>query len=293
MKTNHLITLVSLSLLTSSSYAAGIHKWTDAQGNVHYGDKPPENTSTNTVKIRGPGNDVQTSPSKDQSITQKPYQYKDAESMMPAVRNNDIQTVVKLLKKKTYYDDGPLHLAVRLGHLSIFEALLEGNGHYKPDYLNHLQTTAIRNHRPTMLRLIIEKGANPNIQGQTNSPLKHAIRVDAYECLAVLIEYGADVKQDYSEAVREAVRKHNINLLIMLLDKGAEVNPGSPSISNQRHTPLMLAAYYGYVDAMKILLDRGADVNTRNYNKSTALGFARANKHAQAEKMLLEAGAKW
>ena len=287
------IILVTFSLLTINAYAAAVHKWTDAQGNVHYGDKPPEKTSTKKVKIRRPGNDAQTSPDKGKTEPQKVYQYEDADLMLPAVKNNDIQTVVTLLKKKTYYNDEPLYEAIRLGHLSIFEALLDGNGDYKYDYLNNLQTTAIRNHRPDMLRSIIEKGANPNIQGRTNSPLMYAIQVDAYECLEVLVEYGADVKQNYSEAVRNAVKKNNITLLTMLLDNGGEVNPGPISMSNPRHTPLMLAAYNGYVDIMKILLERGADVNVRHYNNSTALGFARAYKHTEAEKILLEAGAKW
>ncbi len=80
---------------------------------------------------------------------------------MPSVKNNDIKTVVKLINRKIYFDDEPLHTEVSMGHLSIFVALLEGKGHFRYDYLNHLQATAVSSHRPEMLKIIIEKAPIP------------------------------------------------------------------------------------------------------------------------------------
>ena len=45
--------LMALTLLTSISLHAGeIHKWIDADGNVHYGDAPPITVKTESVRIQ-------------------------------------------------------------------------------------------------------------------------------------------------------------------------------------------------------------------------------------------------
>ena len=45
--------LIYLTLLASTSLNAGsIHKWTDANGNVFYGDTPPVSTKTEGVRVQ-------------------------------------------------------------------------------------------------------------------------------------------------------------------------------------------------------------------------------------------------
>lgn len=45
--------LIYLMLLASTSLSAGsIHKWTDADGNVFYGDRPPVSTETENVWVQ-------------------------------------------------------------------------------------------------------------------------------------------------------------------------------------------------------------------------------------------------
>jgi hypothetical protein len=45
--------LIYLTLLASTSLNAGsIHKWTDADGNVFYGDTPPVSTQTEDVRVQ-------------------------------------------------------------------------------------------------------------------------------------------------------------------------------------------------------------------------------------------------
>ena len=49
----NIITLITLSLLCAStvSLAAKVYKWTDSQGNVHYGERAP-NTQAKEVELR-------------------------------------------------------------------------------------------------------------------------------------------------------------------------------------------------------------------------------------------------
>ena len=58
-------------------------------------------------------------------------------------------------------------------------------------------------------------------------------------------------------------------------------------------TPLHLAAFFGQLDAVRILLDRGADLRaiSRNSMKNTPLHAATAGKHEQIARLLLEHGA--
>jgi len=290
MKFKHLLITITLILLSSNTQASSIHKWVDAQGNIHYGDKPPDNTLAKEVKIRHTEKDIQTSNKKLTDKIRNNISDNDPRLLLLAVRNNDLQTVVKLIRKKTYYNDEALSIAIYRGYLSIFEALLEGPGQFKHDYLNHLQRYAIRNLRPNMLKLIIEKGSNPNIQSRFDSPLIIAINANALECAKLLIAHGADVNQNYSEALHKAVQKHDMKLLTLLIDNGVNVNPGS--IRGQRSTPLMTAAYHGYTDTLKKLIDNGADVNARIYNGSTPLKSARSGRKKKAEQILIAAGAK-
>lgn len=45
--------LIYLMLLASTSLSAGtIHKWTDADGNVFYGDRPPVSAETENVRVQ-------------------------------------------------------------------------------------------------------------------------------------------------------------------------------------------------------------------------------------------------
>src|SRR5260221_283271 len=65
--------------------------------------------------------------------------------------------------------------------------------------------------------------------------------------------------QDPSDRFYQAIRNNDLSTLRTLL-KTSDVN-----LKDQKETtPLMYAAAFGSVDAMKILLDAGADANAKN-----------------------------
>ncbi len=76
---------------------------------------------------------------------------------------------------------------------------------------------------------------------QTNTPLCNAICKGDVEAVKKFIEYGADVNQ-----------------------------------TSNGKTPLMLAARYNNVEIMKLLIDRGATVSTKDEKGYTALKYAEA-----------------
>jgi hypothetical protein len=45
------ILLIALGLLFSTPALAGVYKWTDEEGNVHFGDRPPSQEGAEQVKV--------------------------------------------------------------------------------------------------------------------------------------------------------------------------------------------------------------------------------------------------
>ena len=60
-----------------------------------------------------------------------------------------------------------------------------------------------------------------------------------------------------------------------LLDKGADVN----AKDDKERTPLMSAAYRGYLEVVKLLLEKGADVKAKDKGGLTALMFAASGEN--------------
>src|SRR5438309_9910301 len=78
------------------------------------------------------------------------------------------------------------------------------------------------------------------------------------------------------------------SVLKLLLDAKADVN--APLVRGE--TPLMSVADKGNIEAVRLLLDRGADVNVReSKGGQSALMWAVAGRHAEIVKLLVERGA--
>lgn len=79
------------------------------------------------------------------------------------------------------------------------------------------------------------------------------------------------------------------------LEELLKANKGLTSaVSTDGWRPLHLAAFFGKPDAVKLLLNTGADVAARSTNpmENTALHAAAAGQHADVVAILLERGAK-
>ena len=94
--------------------------------------------------------------------------------------------------------------------------------------------------------------------------------------------------QDLSEEFFAAARKGDAAAVKALLDKGVNVN----SKTRYGATALSYACDKGHVDVVKLLIERGADVNAADtFYGEVPLGWALSHDHVQVVKLLLDKGA--
>jgi len=103
-----------------------------------------------------------------------------------------------------------------------------------------------------------------------------------FALLAVWLNASA---QEPRDNLYTAIRSNDLQRLKALLDEGVSANTEGPN----KITPLMDAAAIGSVDAMKMLIERRADVNAVNTYGSTALMWSVTD--AKKVRLLLDNGA--
>jgi ankyrin repeat protein len=94
--------------------------------------------------------------------------------------------------------------------------------------------------------------------------------------------------QDSFPSLIKATYAGNVEAIKRLLEKGADINQRDAS----GDTSLILAARFGKLGVVKILLEKGADINATNRRGDTALNWAIGNEHKDIVKLLLEKRAK-
>ena len=74
-------------------------------------------------------------------------------------------------------------------------------------------------------------------------------------------------------------------MVALLLEHHAYIDAASPNGT----TPLMMAASYGSPEAVKLLVEAGADIAMRNQKQMTAMDFARRAERRDAVELLTQA----
>jgi len=161
------------------------------------------------------------------------------EDLHKAALKGDIATVRRLLDGGADIDAQnsdsftPLHLAALGGHLAVVRLLIEKGASMEATTRNGMTPLHVAAYRgqADVAEFLLEKGANPNARGEDWTPLHLAAEEsgDSAETVEVLLRYGGEVDAR--------------------LDDG--------------QTPLMCAAYRGNPEAVRVLLDAGADVSAR------------------------------
>lgn len=133
-----------------------------------------------------------------------------------------------------------------------------------------------------MVHLLLDAGAALNTTGLAGMTALHvAVRADSAEAVTALLERGADPKgrsRDGMDAVAHAADSGAVRVIELFADLGLDLDaPSGVTSGGHGHprdfgsTPLGLAVRAGQVEAVELLLQRGADVNGRSSSGTTPL----------------------
>jgi len=142
-----------------------------------------------------------------------------------------------------------------------------------------------------MVKLLLEKGADPNYSTEGIDALLISILKEQPSCLSLLIKHGAQVNRSYMDdgsALLMACEKKFVKGVIILVKKGADIN--KKTISGT--TPLITAVYKNADTIAQFLLTRGADFTCIDDDGDTALSLALSQENKTIIFALLDAGAK-
>jgi ankyrin repeat protein len=105
------------------------------------------------------------------------------------------------------------------------------------------------------------------------------------ELVRKLIARDADVNKTGWTPLHYAATSGHLQIMALLLEHHAYIDAESPN----KTTPLMMAAYYATPEAVKLLLDEGADASLRNELGLTALDFAQKGGRKDAAALIAAA----
>ncbi|KAH0171297.1 hypothetical protein KCU67_g2249, partial [Aureobasidium melanogenum] len=192
---------------------------------------------------------------------------------------------------------GAGHLLARLGLHITLKRLLEDGMH--PDAKDEHGRTALYHAamegHVEVIAMLLQNKANVNTQG---GPLDNALRAAAHsghlKIVRILLDHKAvidlpDAKDAKSfTAIRSAIVKGRRDVVRLLLERGAKLNPSKPGIE----TPLITAINHDRREIAKFLLDKGADPDGANtVGIDSPLVVASRMNRLQIARLLLEAGA--
>jgi Ankyrin repeats (3 copies) len=121
--------------------------------------------------------------------------------------------------------------------------------------------------------------------------LQAAIAKGDYANALKMIEGGTDIEAKDpgagASALHYAVMKGEMPMVALLVQRGADVNSRTKSGT----TPLHTAVLYGRYEIVEYLLDKGSDIDAKSSSGATPLSLADAAHFERIAKMLKERGA--
>jgi hypothetical protein len=154
---------------------------------------------------------------------------------------------------------------------------------------------ALRRNYQSAAKALIYHGADLNKTDRFGcTPLWYALHKVDLNMTTFLLDRGARLDKGIAGmALTRAVESKNMDMLGLLLDRGLD-----PDSKYMGATPLVRACLSKDLNAIKILVESGADIHSRSsypnmpYDGKSALDIARENRDTQITELLMRGSAK-
>jgi len=190
----------------------------------------------------------------------------------------------------------PLYRAVQNGHEDIAKFLMDNGASVTS--ADGLLYNAVSNGQRDLVELLIKKGADINSEAWGDAPSLYAVwsrRADIRrytDVLELLLAHGANpnAKDQWDWSLLHYTTFYGYaEMTKLLLNKGA--NPNTTENDTGR-MPLHMSAKQGHRAIVELLIDRGAAVNARDWDGSTAYSLAKEKGHKEIVELLRKNRAK-
>lgn len=217
--------------------------------------------------------------------------------LIQAVIWGDLATVQALIQSKVKLDTRSsehltaLYYAVEKGHVEKALALIAAgaNVNAKDRRGRTILMEAIKRKNDLIVDALLAAGADIHAttrSGVCRNALVVAAAYGRVEYIPKLVALGADVRENNSDCLVNAISSNHPEVVALLLQLGADP---SQFRNSQGRTLLMECAFFGEEQLVRVLLEAGADVNARNNSGLTALDIAIEEEHHGVAAILREA----
>ena len=230
----------------------------------------------------------------------------DADGTTPlhvAVWADDLATVQELLRAGAKADVAntfrvtPISLAAEHGNASIVRRLIDAGANVAAvDAAGEtLLMAAVRSNSLDTVRVLVDAGAQVNAAEPQlgHTALMWAVRIDSAAITKYLVDRGASITARTRVGAKSAARppgagggSHGVGIVRSGVPPQGEQLPTSGGM-----TPLLFAARDGSLEAARVLIDSGADLNAADPNAMTPLLMAITNGQIPVAQLLVDRGA--
>ncbi|KAL4239818.1 hypothetical protein ACF0H5_000620 [Mactra antiquata] len=149
---------------------------------------------------------------------------------------------------------------------------------------------AVQNNQAEVIDLLIENGAEINLQNNTHyAPLHMAVIGGQLDIVKQLLDKGANIEArdgDHMTPVHRCSMYGKLEVLQVLLNRGASVN----ARTSEQMTPLLVATWKGHTNLVEYLLNNEAKITSTDSCMRTALHWAVDQGHYSILQLLMKNG---